>query len=36
MKSPNKFDVFRGEWVDNKPNGKGIYFHHTNGLIIEG
>lgn len=30
-----KFDVYRGEFND-KPNGKGIYYYHSIGLIVEG
>eukprot|EP00347_Sterkiella_histriomuscorum_P005372 403356865 len=36
MQPDKKFDVYRGEWNEDKPQGKGIYYHHHSHLIIEG
>ena len=30
------YDVFRGEWNDDKPNGKGTYYYHNLQTFIEG
>ena len=36
MESDKKFNVYKGEWVDDQPNGKGImYYYHTT-IIMEG
>ena len=31
-----RFDVYRGDWSDDKPNEKGTYFYQSSGIIIEG
>ena len=31
-----RFDVYRGDWSDDKPNGKGTFFYQSSGIIIEG
>lgn len=36
MKSERKFDVYKGEWSEDLPNGKGILYHNSSGLITEG
>ncbi|CDW74010.1 UNKNOWN [Stylonychia lemnae] len=36
LSQSKKYDVYRGEWNDDKPNGRGIYFYYKSGVIIEG
>lgn len=36
MESEHLHDVYKGEWNDDKPSGKGIYYQHSLSLITEG
>ena len=36
MEQSCKFDVYKGDWADDKPNGKGVYVYQYSGIIIEG
>ena len=30
------YDVYKGEWLDDEPQGKGMYYYHQSKIIIEG
>lgn len=36
LNEKNKHDVYKGEWHQNKQLGKGIWYYHKSGIIIEG
>ena len=32
-----QFSVYKGDWISDQPQGKGIFYHHSHkGLIISG
>lgn len=36
MESSNKYNVYKGDWNDNKPHGKGTFYDNKSGMIIDG